>query len=137
MRLADLTIIAPILFTSFGFHGTIPSVTKLCRNDVRIVKLACLWGGIIPACVYTIWIASSLCLLKSRAPGQFQNLANGSVNLGEFIAMLNNITNLPIIGTITWVIATLAIVTSIFGVELSLVDKIFKRNVHKVATHEY
>ncbi|MDR0595280.1 MAG: hypothetical protein LBF94_01085 [Puniceicoccales bacterium] len=122
VHLGDLTIIAPILFTSFGFHGTIPSVTKLCRNDVRIVKLACLWGSVIPACVYTIWTASSLCLLKSRVPEQFQNLASGSVNLGEFIATLSNITNLPIIGTIIWVIATLAIVTSIFGVGLSLVD---------------
>ncbi|MDR1233456.1 MAG: hypothetical protein LBJ75_04345, partial [Puniceicoccales bacterium] len=43
------TIILPIIFTSFGFQGSLHSLTKICNNDIKLLKTACLWGSIIPA----------------------------------------------------------------------------------------
>lgn len=46
--------ILPTVFMSFGFQGSLHSLTKFCNNDRNLIKNACLYGSIIPAIVYTL-----------------------------------------------------------------------------------
>ena len=46
---------APILFSAFGFHNVIPSLTTYFNRDVKVLRKAIFIGTIIPLVVYLIW----------------------------------------------------------------------------------
>jgi hypothetical protein len=55
IQISKCCIILPTLFTSFGFQGSLHSLTKFCDNDRKLIKNACLYGSVIPAIVYIAW----------------------------------------------------------------------------------
>jgi tyrosine-specific transport protein len=112
------SMILPIIFTSFGFQGSLHSLTKICNNDIKLLKIACLWGSIIPAVVYVIWTCSVICLLNAKFPESF----NKNVEVSELINLLSVACNWGFVKTLLLAISATAIATSIFGVGLCLKD---------------
>ena len=53
--LAFSVLAFPIVFTSFGHHVVLHSVTNLLDNDKKLIKRACFFGSAIPAVVYIAW----------------------------------------------------------------------------------
>jgi tyrosine-specific transport protein len=45
----------PLLFTSFGFHNMIPTVTTYMKGDLRRVKLTIISGSFFTLLIYLIW----------------------------------------------------------------------------------
>lgn len=119
----DQATLIPILFTSFGFQGSIHSMTKFCENDRKTIRSACLWGSIIPAVVYCVW-TSAILLIVANADGVFfQRLVSGeSVSLGDLIGVLSRTAATLHVQGLMWIVSLFALLTSILGVGLALLD---------------
>ncbi|MDR3273894.1 MAG: hypothetical protein LBS87_00975, partial [Puniceicoccales bacterium] len=117
-----LTAILPKIYTSFGFQGSIHSLTKMCNNDIKLIKTACLWGSIIPATVYIIWTGSVICLLSAKFPDSLATLMSGGIEVSELVTMLTMTCNWKFVKTLLLAVSLTAITTSIFGVGLCLKD---------------
>lgn len=115
-----LALALPVLFTSFGFHGSIPSIVEYMKRDGRKIKRALLIGSIIPLVVFLIWIISAMSVLPSL--GQLNILS-----LGAFITALGATSEHEILSDIIAGFSFMAISTSFLGVALSLFDFIIER----------
>ena len=45
----------PIFFTSFGFHGSIPSLNKYLEGNVKALRISIVVGTAIPLIAYILW----------------------------------------------------------------------------------
>ncbi len=45
----------PIFFTSFGFHGSIPSLNKYLDGNVKALRISIVVGTAIPLIAYILW----------------------------------------------------------------------------------
>ena len=113
----------PIVFTSFGFQGSLHSLTKFVDNDRKLITRACLFGSIIPAIVYIIWICSTILIIYNGNPDLFERMANGHVEISEMIMCLSSISGLSHLKIMFWSISLLAIATSIIGVGIAVFDE--------------
>lgn len=119
----EWTTLIPVIFTSFGFQGSIHSMTKFCRNERNLIKNACLWGSIIPAIVYIIWTIAILIVVVNTDATFFELMLKGkATNVGNLIAVLSKASDTLIIHDMVWIVSILSILTSIFGVGLALLD---------------
>ena len=128
--LTQWTTLVPIIFTSFGFQGSIHSMTKFLKNDRQMIKNACFWGSLIPAVVYMIWTSAILLVVSNTDPEFFKLMLLGKVtDVGKLVSVLSKSASAGTIQAIVWIVSILAIMTSIFGVGLALLD-IFQRELH-------
>ncbi|MDR0647556.1 MAG: hypothetical protein LBF43_03950 [Puniceicoccales bacterium] len=114
---SNIYVVLPILFTSFGFHGSLHSLTKFCKNDSKMIQRACLWGCAISASIYLIWYVSITLLLKSV----HENLLN-PLNVHEWLSLLKSLIPGYLIGGL--VVFTIS--TSMIGVGIALMDDLHR-----------
>jgi len=105
----------PVIFTSFGFHGSIPAVVKYLELDVKAVKRALVVGSSIPLVVYILWQVSTLGVLSQA------ELATSS-NLSLFINSLSETVHQGAFSNAVSIFADLALLTSFLGVSLGLFE---------------
>lgn len=104
----------PVLFASFGFHFCVPSVTSVIGTDTRRLVRIMFWGTLLPLLCYSLWLFLSL----------------GSVPMGQIASMRGSVDALikamcngsVVVQTVLSVFAAFALITSFFGVGLSLFD---------------
>lgn len=114
----------PVVFTSFGFQVIFHTLTNYCDRDPAILKRAFFWGSLIPALVYIIWTFGILSLIYHHTPDIYQKMAAGNLDIGDLIHELSLIAKWPLIQLLIWWISILAIVTSLLGVGIGLVDSL-------------
>ncbi|MBQ2176388.1 MAG: hypothetical protein II453_15440, partial [Alphaproteobacteria bacterium] len=131
LSLDSFTLALPIIFTSFGFQGSLHSLTKFVNNDRNIIKKACLFGSIIPAIVYILWLCSTILIIYNNDPALFGKMTHGDIEISEMIMCLSHISNLPYLKNMFWIISLLALLTSIIGVGIALFDE-WNRTIGKV-----
>lgn len=123
IEISSWTTIVPVIFTSFGLQGSIHSVTKLCNNEKSMIKSACFWGCSIATIVYIIWTVAILLVVANSDPHFFKLMVEGkATDVGELVKILSQATSSQMVHTIIWIVSTLAILTSILGAGLSLID---------------
>jgi len=105
----------PVIFTSFGFHGSIPSVIKYMGVSVKPMRKVIMIGASLPLVIYLFWQIVSQGVLSQ------QSLHN-SGSLEGFISSLANVIQSPVIISTVSVFANLALATSFLGVSLGLFD---------------
>jgi tyrosine-specific transport protein len=118
--------VLPVIFTSFGFQGSLHTLTKFVGNDKEMVRKACLFGSIIPACVYCLWVVCVLVIIFNSDQQSYSRMLIQPIEVSELIQILSRITNIGGIQHISWIVSFLAITTSIVGVGLALNDIIEK-----------
>lgn len=104
----------PILFAAYGYHFCIPSTCKIVEGNKNVLYWAIIGGTMVPLICYTLWLF----------------LALGSVPMSQIAAMNGNVDSLIVaiaqdsvfIKAVLSVFASFALVTSFFGVSLSLYD---------------
>ncbi|WP_290924245.1 aromatic amino acid transport family protein [Halodesulfovibrio sp.] len=104
----------PILFAAYGYHFCIPSTCKIVNGNKTILYWAIIGGTIAPLVCYVLWLF----------------LALGSVPMSQIALMDGNVDSLiaaisqssVFIKAVLSVFASFALVTSFFGVSLSLYD---------------
>lgn len=106
----------PVVFTSFGFQGTVPTLTQYLDRDPQKIRTVILVGTAIPFLVYVIWEG----LILGVVPLEF---LHECLALGESaVYPLKKILHAPWLYTVGQFFAFFAIVTSFFGVTLGLID---------------
>ncbi|MBV7314389.1 aromatic amino acid transport family protein [Shewanella sp. NIFS-20-20] len=105
----------PIIFTSFGFHGSIPSVVRYLGKDIAALKRVILAGSAIPLLIYCLWLMASQGTLA-------QSSLMAHPGLSAMLSQLAAEASQPIIGQSINVFAELALATSFLGVSLGLFD---------------
>lgn len=105
----------PVIFTSFGFHGSIPSVVRYLGVDIKKLRWAILLGSALPLLVYCLWLMVSIGNLG-------QNALMQHAGLSELVTGLSAAVNSPALQSVIGGFADLALATSFLGVALGLFD---------------
>ncbi|MCP3127260.1 aromatic amino acid transport family protein [Shewanella sp. KJ2020] len=105
----------PVIFTSFGFHGSIPSVVRYLGVEVKALRRIMLLGSALPLMIYLLWQLGSQGVLS-----QSQLLENQS--LSSFINQLASVLHSEYLSSAISLFADLALATSFLGVSLGLFD---------------
>ena len=114
----------PVFFTSFGFHGSLPSLIKYLHGDKKSIYFSVIVGSLIPLLVYVLWQAVTLGILGT----DFE--VKGDVGL--FVSQLTAKTGKAYLSILADVFAFFAITTSFLGVALGLFDYISEWFVKEV-----
>lgn len=117
----------PVIFTSFGFHGSIPSIVKYVGLEINTLRKVMIAGAAVPLVIYIFWQ-----VLSQGIMSQTQLLESNG--LSGFIANISSITNNPSVSTAVNLFADLALATSFLGVSLGLFD-FFADTFKKADTH--
>ncbi|EEZ41346.1 TPA: aromatic amino acid transport family protein [Photobacterium damselae] len=105
----------PVVFTSFGFHGSIPSIVRYLGLNIPNLKKVMIFGSALPLIVYLLWQLATQGILS-----QSELLAN--TDLTQFINALSQRLHNPLVGQSVSLFADLALATSFLGVSLGLFD---------------
>ena len=105
----------PVVFTSFGFHSSIPSIVRYLDLNIASVRRALLWGSSLPLLVYLLWQLASF---GSLGADELQR----SGSLPDFMQAIRDVIAQPMVASgVSW-FADLALATSFLGVSLGLFD---------------
>ncbi len=128
-----LWVALPVFFTSFGFHGSLPSLIKYLHGDKKSIYISIIIGSSIPLVVYILWQVVTLGVLGSGF--------TSTGDIGFFLSQLTAKTGNGYLLILADAFAFLAIATSFLGVALGLFDylselsskkEILKKKVGKV-----
>lgn len=109
----------PIAFTAFAYQGTIPTLVNYMHRDVTKVRLAIIFGTLIPFIVYVIWQALILGIVPVHAPGGLLDALKQGENAAQPLKYFIQNPNVYVVGQF---FAFFALVTSFLGVTLGLLD---------------
>lgn len=105
----------PVIFTSFGFHGSIPAVVKYLDLDIKSLRKAIIIGSAMPLMIYVLWQLATLGVVS-----QEQLVSQQGVS--ALVHTLSTALHNPTIANTVSIFADLALVTSFLGVSLGLFD---------------
>lgn len=105
----------PVIFTSFGFHGSIPAIVNYLDGDTPSLKKAIIIGSAIPLIIYLFWQLVTLGVVSQQ-----ELSTNGG--LSQLIASLAQKVHIGQLGQIIGLFADLALLTSFLGVSLGLFE---------------
>ncbi|ELY4159154.1 tyrosine transporter TyrP [Cronobacter turicensis] len=109
----------PVIFTSFGFHGSVPSVVSYMKGDVRKLKLVFITGSAIPLVAYLFWQLATLGAIPSDT---FMGLLANHAGLNGLLQAVRDVVASPHVELAVHLFADLALATSFLGVSLGLFD---------------
>lgn len=113
-------ILLPVVFTSFGYQLTVPSIVAYLNLNPQHIKKSLGWGSLIPVIVYSLWSLVTLGILHQADPASYhESLSNGQ-DVGHFIEVMTHVTQWPGLRHMSWIVSILAIVTSAIGVGLGI-----------------
>jgi tyrosine-specific transport protein len=118
----------PVIFTSFGFHGSVPSIVSYMNGDIRKLRRVFVIGSAIPLIAYLFW---QLVTLGSIDSTTFMGLMADHSGLNGFLMALRAVVASPHVELAVHLFADLALATSFLGVALGLFDylaDLFQRN---------
>lgn len=120
----DWPAILPIIFTSFGFQGSMHTIVNYCDLDIKKLKKAVFIGTLIPTVVYVIWIFSVLSVLYNYDKEFYLTMMSEDLEVGDLIERLTALLSNNYIAIVIRTLSLLAITTSLIGVSCGLSDSI-------------
>lgn len=117
MPLGQGLIIAsiPVIFTSFGFHGSIPAIVNYLDGHTPSLRKAIVFGSAIPLIIYILWQLATLGVVS-----QAELVKNSG--LSALIGTLARSAHQSGLGSMIGIFADLALLTSFLGVSLGLFE---------------
>ncbi|UTJ45829.1 tyrosine transporter TyrP [Atlantibacter subterraneus] len=109
----------PVIFTSFGFHGSVPSVVSYLNGDLRKLRLVFITGSAIPLVAYIFWQLATLGAIDSAT---FSGLIANHSGLNGLLQAVREVVASPHVELAVHLFADLALATSFLGVSLGLFD---------------
>jgi aromatic amino acid transport protein len=109
----------PVIFTSFGFHGSVPSIVSYMGGDIRKLRKIFITGSAIPLVAYIFW---QLATLGSIDSSTFMGLLASQTGLNGLLQALREVVASPHVELAVHLFADLALATSFLGVSLGLFD---------------
>lgn len=117
-----LPVLVPLFFTSFGFHGSIPTIVNYIGTNTQKLRTVFIIGSLIPLGVYLLWELVTLGSIPLEGAISYTSIKNAGGDVGLFTKTLAEIAGGG------WIIAAcqgftfLAIATSFLGVGIGLFD---------------
>ncbi|KQA17966.1 aromatic amino acid transport family protein [Vibrio metoecus] len=105
----------PVIFTSFGFHGSIPAIVNYLDGNTPALRKAILVGSAIPLVIYIFWQLVTLGVVS-------QSALLDNMGLTALIGVLSTTVHQSNLSNIIGVFADLALLTSFLGVSLGLFE---------------
>ncbi|WP_282176097.1 aromatic amino acid transport family protein [Vibrio nereis] len=105
----------PVIFTSFGFHGSIPAVVNYLDGHTPSLRKAILIGSAIPLIIYIFWQVVTLGVVNQSTLLENQGLS-------ALISTLSTKVHQSNLGQAIGIFADLALLTSFLGVSLGLFE---------------
>ncbi|MGL4859719.1 MAG: tyrosine transporter TyrP [Enterobacteriaceae bacterium] len=118
----------PLVFTSFGFHGSIPSVVSYLGGNVAKLRRVFIWGSAIPLIAYILWQIATLGSIHSST---FTQILAQHAGLSGLMFAVKEVIGSSYTELALNLFADLALATSFLGVTLGLFDylaDLFKRS---------
>ncbi|MFW0766991.1 tyrosine transporter TyrP [Trabulsiella odontotermitis] len=109
----------PVIFTSFGFHGSVPSIVSYLNGDVRKLRRVFIIGSFIPLVAYIFWQLATLGSIDSPV---FNALLATNGGLNGLLQAIREVVASPHVELAVHLFADLALATSFLGVALGLFD---------------
>jgi tyrosine-specific transport protein len=117
-----LPLLIPLFLTSFGFHGSIPTIVNYIGPNAKKLKITFILGSTVPLIVYLIWEAIALGVVTLDGNNSFTSIKAAGGDIGLFTQILSNIAGGGWLIAICNGFTFLAVVTSFLGVGLGLFD---------------
>lgn len=105
----------PVIFTSFGFHGSIPAIVNYLDGHTPSLRKAIVIGSAIPLIIYVFWQIVTLGVVSQ--PQLVEN-----AGLSALIGTLSKTVHQSNLGNVIGIFADLALLTSFLGVSLGLFE---------------
>ncbi len=105
----------PVIFTSFGFHGSIPAIVNYLDGHTPSLRKAILIGSAIPLIIYIFWQVVTLGVVNQSTLLENQGLS-------ALISTLSTTVHQSNLGQAIGIFADLALLTSFLGVSLGLFE---------------
>lgn len=109
----------PIVFTSFGFHGSVPSIVNYMQGDTAKLRKIFIIGSAIPLLVYVFWQVATLGTIESAT---FVGILADESGLNGLLAAVKAVMGTARVEMAVRLFAALALATSFLGVALGLFD---------------
>ena len=109
----------PVIFTSFGFHGSVPSIVSYMNGDVQKLRRIFIIGSFIPLVAYLFWQLATLGSIDSPA---FHALLADHSGLNGLLQAIRAVVASAHVELAVHLFADLALATSFLGVALGLFD---------------
>ncbi|KAE9802152.1 tyrosine transporter TyrP [Escherichia coli] len=109
----------PVIFTSFGFHGSVPSIVSYMDGNIRKLRWVFIIGSAIPLVAYIFWQVATLGSIDSTT---FMGLLANHAGLNGLLQALREMVASPHVELAVHLFADLALATSFLGVALGLFD---------------
>lgn len=111
--------ILPFLITSFGYHNIVPSIHEYLGGDKKKLYLTILISGVLLFAIYNFWVV----LFHGILPLEGEVSLLNSYAKGEIITQpLGQLIRSPTVQFCAEYLAFFAIITSILGQGLSIID---------------
>lgn len=109
----------PVIFTSFGFHGSVPSIVSYMNGNLRKLRWVFIIGSAIPLIAYIFW---QLATLGSISSSSFVGILAAQSGLNGLLQAVREVVATPHVELAVHLFADLALATSFLGVALGLFD---------------
>lgn len=106
----------PVLFAAYGYHNVIPSISTYLARDVRKLRWAIIIGTSVPLVVFSIW---QVVVIGTLGPEGIARAAETGLPVTE---TMRAETSNAWFGAVAMFFGFFALVTSMLGVALSVVD---------------
>lgn len=113
---SKIAVAVPVLFGAFGYHNVIPSLSDYLERDRKVLKLSLVLGTLIALVIYLMWQYLIIGAVSEQALSRA--LGSGQTS----VAALQDVAKTPSLFFFGRIFAVLALVTSLLGVSLSMVD---------------
>ncbi|MGE0831556.1 MAG: amino acid permease [Simkaniaceae bacterium] len=117
-----LWVAVPVVVLSFTSHIIVPSLRSYLHGDVSKLKKALFYGSLIPLVFYLVWEFLIIGMLPLTGPNGLESIGGAPHPVAGLTDALNNMLGVPWIALIVGLFSFFALVTSFFGVALSLYD---------------
>jgi tyrosine-specific transport protein len=109
----------PVAFTSFGYQGIIPTLSRYMNYDIKKTRIAILLGSFLPFVAYIVWQWLILGIVPAYGEhGLAETLESGD----NAVLPLKYFLNHSYVYRVGQFFAFFALTTSFFGVTLGLLD---------------
>ena len=106
----------PVIFTSFGFHGGIPSIIIYQKKQFKYVPLIFLFATLVPLAVYAAWLFVVMGIVPEASLQQINQSADATAHL------ISTVSREGRLRAILHLFSDLALLSSVLGVALGLFD---------------
>ncbi|MCB1083289.1 MAG: tyrosine transporter [Simkania sp.] len=112
----------PVVILSFTSHIIVPSLRTYLSGDVHKLRTSLFWGSLIPLFFYLVWEALIIGMLPLTGEYGLESIGAAAHPVSGLTEALNYFLHVSWIATLVGLFSFFALVTSFFGVALSLYD---------------